>query len=303
MSKPYLSIIITAKDINDSKLKELLWSIRQQSFTDYEVIVETRGNSESAKGIALKKAKGDIVCIMASDNYLNDSKFFEKCLIPFEDEHIVGSFPNRYWYYKDDNILNRYFALFGVNDPVPLYLNKNDRQPYYTEESLGYPTCMFNRGYMRVKLTSVPTLGDNGMFVRRSILMRANIEEYFHIDVFQDLFDLGFKHYAVVDTSIWHRTGGNIFKFFKKRLFYASKFASDRRWHMVENRDIPQLIWFIFCTVTLIQPFYLSFKGYRVIKDKAWFLHPIVCWFTLITYGLWILKKLIVSLFKHESNS
>ncbi len=130
------------------------------------------------------------------------------------------------------------------------------------------------------------------------------MEHYYHID---NIYDIWLQGYGgePVNCSIWHRTGGNIFKFFIKRFKYADKFATPyRRWHMVETRqDYLRLLWFIFCTITLIQPLYLSFKGYRVIKDKAWFLHPIVCWFTLITYGLWTLKRLTQSISKHENNS
>ena len=63
---------------------------------------------------------------------------------------------------------------------------------------------------------------------------------------------------------------------------------------MVEKKDIPKLLWFIFCALTLIQPLYLSIKGYRVAKDKAWFLHPVVCLITLGVYGIWTIKKSVL---------
>ena len=280
-----LSVIVTAKNINDQKLKDLECSLTQQTFQDFEKIIVTEGDSESAKGIGLRKAKGEIVCILASDNYLNDPCFFSKCLRPFRDKDIIGSFPARYYYDWQDNMLNRYFALFGVNDPIPLYLNKNDRYPYYIP---------IEDMYSIIELKQVPTLGDNGFFIRQDVLMQADIEHYYHIDVCQDLFDKGYKTYAVVNTSIWHKTGGDIFSFFSKRLKYADKFYHNRRWHMVERKDLLKLSWFILCTLTLIQPLYLSIKGYMVIKDKAWFLHLPICIITIGVYGLWTLKKLIM---------
>ena len=173
----YLSVIITAKNRNDTKLKELQYSLTQQTFRNFEKIIVTEGNSETAKAIGLKRAKGEIICILASDNYLNDNAFFEKCLKPFENKAVVGAFPLRYWYYKDDDILNRYFALFGVNDPIPLYLGKNDRASYYADEICEYPIVFFysRPDFFIVKLDSVPTLGDNGFFIRRNILMQADI--------------------------------------------------------------------------------------------------------------------------------
>lgn len=299
-----LSVIITSKNENDQKLQELKWSIEQQTFKNYEVIIVTDGDSESAKGIGLRRAKGEIVCILASDNYLNDKRFFERCLKPLdEDKRLIGSFALRYHYEPTDGILNRYFALFGVNDPIPLYLHKNDKIPYYADDILGYPLFLYSeiKDYILVKLAFVPTLGDNGFFIRKDILMQADIEHYFHIDVCQDLFDKGYNRYAVVNTTIWHRTGGNIFKFFLKRLKYANKFMAGRRWHMIDHRmDMHNLYWFIFSTLTLVYPICLSIKGYKVIKDKAWFLHLPICLVTILVYGLWTIKILFSSVFlKH----
>lgn len=131
MYNPKLSVIITAKDKNDPKLKDLLYSIEQQTFKDYEVIIVTEGDSESAKAIGIKKAKGEIVCILASDNYLDDKDFISKCMMPLNWEIPKFSNPLYYSYHKEDNILNRYFALFGANDPIPLYLGKNDKFPHF----------------------------------------------------------------------------------------------------------------------------------------------------------------------------
>lgn len=290
-----LSIIITAKNRNDPKLKDLEYSLSKQSYQDFETLIITEGNSESAKAIGLKRAKGKIICILASDNYLNDPDFLKVCLEPFEDETVTGTYPVRYFYDKDDDILNRYFALFGVNDPIPLYLGKNDRLSYYEDKTYHKitPLIFQDKKYCPVILDFVPTLGDNGFFIRRKTLLQADIENYYHIDVCQDLFNKGFKKYVLVNTSIWHKTGGNIIKFFKKRFKYADKFSKNRRWHMVEKKDMPKLAWFVFSTLTFIYPFYLSIKGYKKIKDIAWFLHLPVCLLTIGVYGALCLKKLI----------
>lgn len=281
---PKLSVIITAKDLNDPKLKDLQYSLTQQTFQDFETIIVTEGDSESAKAIGIKKAQGEIVCILASDNYLDEINFFERCIETMNNGANATS-PMYYGVMDSgvDNMLNRYFSLFGVNDPIPLYLDKNDRFPHWNIAKVNF------YGNFR-------TFGDNGFFIRKDIILQSDMEHYYHIDNIYDVWcklDLNFKYTPFI--SIWHRTGGNIFKFFWKRFYYADKFNTPyRRWHMVETRqDYLRLLWFIFCTITLIQPLYLSFKGYRVIKDRAWFLHPIVCWLTLITYGLWVLKRLL----------
>jgi len=287
---PELSVIITAKDNQDPKLKDLLMSISMQSYGDYEVLVITEGDSESAKGIGLKKSKGEYVCIMASDNYLTDIDFFKKCLAPLkEDIRIVGSYPAFYYYTRRDNILNRYFALIGCNDVVPLYLQKKDRLSYKSRlRDVEWSDC-------GADIITVPTLGDNGFFIRRKILLQADVDHYFHIDVCEDLFRKGYKRYALVNTAIWHKTGGKILPFFAKRLKYADKFnVKERRWKMVDTSvDYLKLCLFVFFSITLIQPLIVSISGYKKIKDKAWFLHPIICLLTVGVYGAWVLKKVL----------
>ena len=285
MKKLNLSIIITAKDKNDPKLLDLLSSIGEQTYPKehYEILVITEGDSESAKAIGVRQAKGKIVGIFASDNYLNDKEFISKCMKPFRNNDIVGTFPIRYFYNKKDNILNRYFSLIGGNDPLAGYLGKNDKESYLVD-------LKFQFDYKKGGLKRIPTLGDNGFFIRRSILLYADLDHYYHIDVCQDLFNKGYRTYAIINTSIWHRTGGNILKFFFKRYKYADKFLYNRRWHMVTKQDLPKVRLFILSTITPLSLF-VPFMGYKKIRDIAWFLHPLVCLLTIITYGLLYLKN------------
>lgn len=283
-----LSLVIPAKDKNDPKLKELLASIDRQDFfkDQLEIIIVTEGTSESAKAIGIRQAKGEYICILASDNEIvYESYFHEAITLLEEDATFVGAYPFFYYYNKDDNCLNRYFALFGGNDPLPLYLKKNDRLPYYE-----MPQDMYrDRDYVRF-WKSIPTLGDNGFVVRRRAIANTDLDNYYHIDNCEDMRIQGEDHYIRFDNAIWHKTGGNWLKVLAKRYKYALDlgFNSNRRWRMVTMQDIPRLLWFIICSLTIIQPLYLSCRGFFTtkIKDIAWFLHPLWCLLTLITYGL-----------------
>jgi len=297
LNKLNLSIIITAKDRDDPKLKDLQRSIAFQSYPRerYETLIITQGDSESAKAIGLKQARGGVVGIFASDNYLNDPDFISKCMRPFRDNRVVGTYPLRYHYDKRDNILNRYFALMGGNDPLARFLGKNDKGSYLVEMSFR------DDNYVVGHLLRVPTLGDNGFFIRRDILLRADIDHYYHIDVCQDLFNKGYNTYAIVNTSIWHRTGGNIIKFFYKRYKYADKFLHNRRWHMITRDDLWGVKMFVIATLSLLT-LTESVMGYRKINDLAWFLHPLICLLTLITYGLLYLRHLKDYAFSYNSS-
>ncbi len=289
--EPSLSIIVTAKDKSDPKLADFLESVDAQTYPRHliEKLVITEGNSESAKAIGIRRAKGHVVGIFASDNYLDDPNFIKKMMYPFKHMPcVVASTPARYSYMEKDDILNRYFALTGVNDPIPWYLDKHDKIGYGIDNEVTRDNCIAVEDIEKVR-----TYGDNGFFVKKECIMQADLDHYFHIDVCQDMFDKGLKKYALVNTSLWHRTGGNIFKFFIKRFRYANQYSKNRRWHMITKKDIPNLLFFIFTTVTLVYPLALSLGGYLKVRDKAWFMHLPVCLFTIITYCLLTLKHVI----------
>lgn len=278
-----LSLVIPAKDKNDQKLADLLCSIDAQDFPkdQMEVLVITEGTSESAKAIGIRQAKGEVIGILASDNVLTDERFLSLGYSTAMDWWTAQ--PARYAHRWSDDALTRYFALIGGNDPLAFYLGKNDKSPHYN--------AMVN-----IDMNN-KTTGDNGYFARKVNLMSTNLGQYFHIDNSQETIAP-----TVFFSEIAHNTGGNIFKFFAKRYRYGLQhaFNPNRRWHLVEKtpRDIGRLLCFIFVTLTILQPLFLSIRGYLKIRDVAWFLHPFVCILTLFTYGLLILRLIVSRLFQ-----
>jgi hypothetical protein len=266
-----LSLVIPAKDKNDPKLQELLRSIERQDFPkdEMETLVITEGTSESAKAIGIRKAKGEVIGILASDNELMQESFL-KIHHAYADKY-GAAYPVRYFHKKDDDVLNRYFSLMGGNDLLCLYMRKNDRYAY------------FNSG---ARLRG--SIGDNGFFIKKSLIEKTDLDNYYHIDNAIEAVNAD-NIVPISDHPIWHKTGGNIFFFFLKRYRYGLQhaFNKNRRWHLVDFRkpkDIWRLTWFVLATITIIQPLTLSIRGWLRIRDKAWFLHPVVCLGTLFTY-------------------
>lgn len=284
-----LSLVIPAKSSEDPKLKELLRSIELQDFPkdELEVLVITDGTSESAKAIGIRRAKGEVIGILASDNELVEKDYLDR---HYRMAVVEGAAQSCYYHYdRNDNILNRYFSLFGMNDPLAFYMRKCDRVP-----RIDWPD--------RFDKPDNSTIGDNGYFVQKYLIENTDLDNYYHIDNAIETGVVPFTLYS----SIWHKTGGNIFSFFAKRYRYGLQhaFNPNRRWHLVDfskRKDILRFLWFIFCSVTLIEPFMLSLRGYSKIKDVAWFIHPIACLMTLATYGLLVchlsIRGLIQSLF------
>jgi len=144
-----LSLITPAKSLNDPKLKELIASIERQDFPkdEMEHLIITEGTSESAKAIGIRRAKGEVIGILASDNEL----VYEDHLSYAYHWARCGYFYSlKYHHQMKDDILNRYFALIGGNDPLCYYMKKNDKRTHFS--------------YFTNKKGCI---GDNGFFIRK----------------------------------------------------------------------------------------------------------------------------------------
>ena len=281
-----LSLVIPARDINDPKLQELLRSIEMQDFpkSEVETLVITEGTSESAKAIGIKKAKGEVIGILASDNELIQLNTLTHMYNRVTISKFQSAYPAHYEYRKDDNILNRYFSLIGGNDVLSFYMRKNDRYSYLGND---------------IDYNKQLSYGDNGFFVRKSEIKLTDLNNYYHIENANESSSPSPQH----SFTIWHKTGSNIFSFFAKRYRYGLQhaFNKNRRWYLVDfskSHDIWRLIWFVLITLTLIEPLILSFRGYRKIQDVAWFIHPIICFFTVVAYSILIMHLGLRKLFQ-----
>jgi len=250
-------------------------------------IVEEKSNSpETAKAMALRRAQGKLILLMASDNVLPTKDWLSKMVEGLEKEPAaVGAYPRRYAYRKSDTSLNRYFALMGANDPVAWFMGKADRQSYLGNENQKTKLVKFNPQNM-------PTLGDNGMLVWRDKLMKAKVDEknFSHIDVFYDLVSLGMDKFVVVNNEIIHDSGESFIKFLGKRYKYMRslyvKQIKMRRYQWVRNyRDAARIGLFIIYSFSVVGPLLTAVNGFRRKPDLAWFWHPVMSAAMVIIYG------------------
>jgi len=266
-----------------------------------KLIKEKSGSPEAAKAIALKKAKFPYILFLATDNILPSKDWLSRIVQPLIDHpKIVASYPWRYTYNKSDSSLNRYFALIGANDPIPYFLHKTDRQDYLNENYLiSGKLIEETKNYYIVKFNTdnMPTLGDNGFLIRRSVLEKAQIdpETFFHIDVIYDLVNQGYKQFGVVKNDIVHISGDNFLVFLRKRLHYMQRLYLDekiQRRYYVSNlkRDFLKLLLFSFYSQTLIGPLLFATKGFLKIPDLAWFWHMPICFCHFWIYAYAFIK-------------
>lgn len=326
MSWPAISIIIATYN-SARTIKSCLTGIRGQDYpqdkieiilvdggsTDKTLEIGKRYNcktiikpqipSEAAKAFGLQIATGEYVADFGSDNILPDNEWLKKLTAPLlENKAITASYPLRYCYRKNDTIFNRYVALFGVNDPIPFYVGKADRQSFLYQKGYSLAGKAKKKGnYYEVTFTpeNLPTVGANGFIINRNLLYKAKIDpdHYFHIDVIYDLVVKGYNTFAVVDACIIHDTAETFISLIKKRSNYLSTLylqkIDKRRYHIVTRKDYPKLLLFIFFSLTFIQPLYLSIRGYRKKSDFAWFIHPVFCFIITLVYTKIFLFKII----------
>ena len=266
--------------------------------------VAYRENAEIRRCLGVKYAKNDLVAGIDSDNFLPYNNWLRDMVRPFvEDKSIIGTYTLRYTYLKDESLLNRYYALFGVNDPVAFYLNKADRISWF-EDHPHMDDCILEdrNGYYKAQFSyqNLPTIGANGFLIKRDILQKVECdpESYFHIDIAYDLAKMGFNIYGIVKNDIIHVHGDSIRHVLKKRLQYMKMFhknCHNKRRYLTYDRTKPKdnvnLIKYILYSITFVKPTYDSLVGYRKIRDPAWFLHPFMCFAFLIVYAYGTIKK------------
>ena len=274
----------SAKDAESQNLKDLIASIKSQDFPQdqIEILVITEGDSESAKGIGIKRAKGEICAMFCADNMILEKDLFQRVYVMLDvnAEDMDAVYPWHYAYLKNDNSLNRYFSLIGGNDPICYYLGKNDREPHV--------------GSLRITSSYQPSYGCNGFFYRSEAIKATNLNNYYPMD---NAMELKGEFFPLVSNAIWHRTSDNLISFLKKRYRYARDLFSDRkdrRWKIIDTReDCIKLAYFTISTITVIPCLITSIRGFIKVRDWAWFLHWPVCLGFLITYTLLAFRNLL----------
>lgn len=277
----------------------------------YDCKVTIRGDLKEGEQIRqsleISQAQGDIILLLQSDNILPTKTWLKEMIQPFiENKNVFCTFSAYNSYEKNMSATTRYGAFFGAGDPTLYYLGKSDKIPLLEKKYDKGTVISETAGYWVVKFTkdTLPTMGDNGHMVRRSIMEKVNKDPkaYIHVDIFVDMLEMGHNTCAVVKNSIVHVIGQSIFTYAKRRLQVKQKFYDGKRgkrkylvFNWKSNRDRLNLIKFVFFSLTFIIPLGESIRGYVKIRDNAWFLHPLLCLIMLFTYGIselkWVTKR------------
>lgn len=337
MNKKLLSISCVIATFNSSdSITECLTSLFSQNYPEerMEVIIIDGGSLDSTldvlkrykvklikvppedqeaeynKGTGALQARNELILFIDADNVLPHKNWLRKMVKPLvENKDIIGTEILRFHYNPKDNILDRYFALLGGVDPVPYYLGKDSKLSYAFDKYNLLGESLDCGDYYLVKFTGkkIPMIGANGFILRRKLLKFAKADpgNFFHTDINYDLIQKGFNTYAFVKDDIIHlkRTKVSYFiKFLIRRKYimetqYFERLKKRRHPVYVAETDRLNLIKYIIYSLTFIKPTFDAIRGYIKVRDKAWFLHPIVCFSFLVVYSwaviTWAVKRMI----------
>ncbi len=265
-----------------------------------------RHNAEAQRAIGLRRASHNLIVSLDADNYLPNDQWLRQMVRPFQDDpEVVHANTIYYGYRKTDSVFNRYVGLFGHADPVAYYVGLPDRIPRFQKKwSLGHIIRNTSK-YVLVDFDkdSLPTVGCNGVVYRKDILLKyakSSTKDFLHIDVFADVVTKGYTRFAIVKNDVIHDTAVSLLFLMKKRLAFLFNYylpKSMKRRYLIydptSKKSNFKMFLFIFYTVTFIKPLMDSIRGYLVIRDVAWFVHPLVCYIYLISYGIAAIRKKI----------
>lgn len=317
MKKNYFVSVIIPTYNNQDILDRCLKSIFIQDYKDFEVFCVDGGSTdktldiiksfnvklinnpyrieEKAKPIAIKKAKGDLLLFIDTDNVLPHKNWLSNMVLCFEDSDIVGADTYYYGYLRNDNIFTKYAALIGGDDPLASYLGINDRYCYFTNKWTGVPNKTQDIGpYFKVTLSDknkIPAMGSNGFMIRKSVLGKINTDPFIHTVVIYDIVNLGYNNFAKTKDYIVHLQGG-FGSFIKKKIRRIKRRKTNEvSWRYKFDISKAKIVLMGIYILTLVFLLKDTIVGFFRKRTVAWMLHPVMCFILLLVYLFYFIKK------------
>ncbi len=285
-----LHVLVVDDDSSDNT-----WQVA----TAYGATVLRNGykNIERGKSIGLAHAQSELIFLLDSDNRLPSPDWL-RCAVRVLNDHpeVAGVQAARFAYDRADPPANRYCSLFGIGDPVAYYLHKRDHLSYLDRSwSLTGTLVARQPDYYLVRFTpeTMPTIGSQGFLTWKILLLQTDwTPALFHVDSNLELVAAGHNTYAFLRRDVTHDYVRSVRHLCKKlernaMLFYSQRSERRHVWAMSRWTLIANLL----KMVTVVVPLRDALRGYRTLRDPAWLLHPLLCFYVPVMYAFLYLRS------------
>lgn len=265
-----------------------------------KILTSGHRDIERSKQIGIDAASGELVFFIDDDNQVPDASWLKRAVSILSANPDVAAVQTAFFLYRpEDPSINRYCSLMGLNDPLVYYLGRTDRLAHFETSWCRPSVSATDEGWFwlaKVDPNQLPTLGSQGFLTRKCLLdefPRGN--RFLHLDYCQHLAQLENKVFALTKDSVRHDHCLTFGSFMKKcrrnaRIFLADGSTRNFNYDLSLMRRARLAI----ICLTLVRPLLDSARGFRKIRDVAWFWHPVASLVVFTTYSLMLLRHRFV---------
>jgi glycosyltransferase involved in cell wall biosynthesis len=306
MTKLFFVSIVTPT-LNNGKILQFFFNhLRHQTYKNIECLIVDGGSTDNTLKIAKKnkariiknplvlsepgvslgmeKARGDLIIILAADNYFKDRKALEKIVNIFNDKTIYAAFP-KHDSQKNFSIFSKYHNVF--TDPFNhfVYGEAANARTFHRI----YKTLFHNKIYDiydYAKSPELPMIALAQGFTVRAPFKRKK-QDYF--DDCQPIIEIikARKKIAYIHSlSIYHNTTSDLNHFIRKQrwatqnaLEKKSYGISFRQKNLSAGQKLRIKLW-PFYALSFVLPTLRAIWGLVEDREPLWLFHPINCWFS-----------------------
>lgn len=236
-------------------------------------------DAESGKSIGIKSAKGEIICLLDSDNEIVQENWLREMVKPMIRHKDLWGVESPWLLKKDDGLINKYFTLLQVADPVarkfhPVEMKKTEYKDYVILEPR----------------RKVPVVGANGFLWRKSFIKQIgkHIPKFEEVNYVSLMMKGGrYKYAKSKKVGIYHYYSSSVENYINKRLKIGRKFLerkSNRQLTWVDRVSWSEFLRSIIFNASIVGPSLEAIDEYRKSKQIAWILHPFFSLLTVVVY-------------------
>lgn len=297
--------VLTPTFNNEKMINAFLESIKNQDYPSnkVEILILDGGSSDSTVQIAkrynvkvynnekrlaepaitlgMSVATGDLMMVLAVDNFLYDKKSFKKIVKAFEDPNIYAAFP-KHESKPMDTIYTKYINTF--TDPYNHFVYgyaANARTFHRVYKILEHNNIYDIYDYSTHEVR--PMLAFAQGFTIRKGFKRKKRDAMDDIRPILDLIDQKKKIAYIHSVSLFHHTIHSFDHFMRKQRWATRNAIENKKYGIVlrvnqlsEGQKLRVKLWPIYA-LTIVFPFFVSIYGLIRDKNALWLMHPVLC--------------------------